>query len=122
MSHSSLIKELAQDIAKLSKTLSTLAEEAESAPMQEAATEAVNKKATKTTQPKVGKEVSSSDASQEANPSITIEAVRAVLAEVSQAGGTTKVKELLTKFGAAKLSAVDPSRYSELLAAANELK
>ena len=54
-------------------------------------------------------------------PEIKIEDIRGVLAEVSQAGGTTKVKELLSNFGANKLSAVDPSKYADLLAAAKEL-
>lgn len=54
-------------------------------------------------------------------PEIKIEDIRGVLAEVSQAGGTAKVKELLSSFGANKLSAVDPSKYADLLAAAKEL-
>ncbi len=54
--------------------------------------------------------------------SVTIEQVRAVLAEKSQAGLTSKVKELLESFGANKLSAVKPEDYEALLAAAKELK
>ena len=56
----------------------------------------------------------------EENP-ITLEAVRAVLAEKSRAGHTVKVRELLEKHGAGKLSEIDPSEYSALLAEAEVL-
>lgn len=45
---------------------------------------------------------------------VTLAEVRAVLAEKSRAGFTAKVKELLQKYGADKLSEVDPARYAEL--------
>jgi hypothetical protein len=41
--------------------------------------------------------------------------VRAVLAEKSRAGHTAEVRELLQKYGADKLSAVDPANYEALL-------
>lgn len=46
---------------------------------------------------------------------LTLEEVRAVLAEKSRSGHTAEVKALLTKYGADKLSALDPSKYAELL-------
>ena len=49
---------------------------------------------------------------------ITLEEVRAVLAEKSRAGHTAKVRELLEKYGAAKLSEIEPSQYPSLLAEA----
>jgi hypothetical protein len=52
---------------------------------------------------------------------ITLEQVRAVLAEKSQDGKTAQVRELIGKFGAGKLSEVAPERYAGLLAAAGEL-
>jgi len=52
---------------------------------------------------------------------LTLEAVRAVLAEKSRAGHTTKVRELLEKHGAAKLSEIDPAEYPALLAEAEVL-
>ena len=52
---------------------------------------------------------------------VTIEDVRAVLAEKSQSGLTAKVKELLESFGACKLSAVKEADYSKLLEAAKKL-
>ena len=46
---------------------------------------------------------------------VTLEEVRAVLAEKSRAGKTAEVKELLTKFGVNKLSELESSKYDELL-------
>lgn len=46
---------------------------------------------------------------------LTFEEVRAVLAEKSRSGHTAEVKALLTKYGADKLSALDPSKYAKLL-------
>lgn len=47
--------------------------------------------------------------------SVTLEQVRAVLAEKSHAGFTEQVRGLLQKYGAQKLSAIDPGRYADLL-------
>jgi hypothetical protein len=52
---------------------------------------------------------------------ITLEDVRAVLAEKSRDGHTAKVRELLEKHGAAKLSEIDPKKYATLLAEAEVL-
>lgn len=68
------------------------------------------------------KEASGETSSKEDKPVVTIEQVRAVMAEKSQAGFTSKVKEVLEKFGAAKLSAVNPDDYEALLAAATAIK
>ncbi len=52
---------------------------------------------------------------------LTLEEVRAVLAEKSRAGHTAEVKELLNKHGADKLSEIDPAEYPALLADAEAL-
>jgi len=52
---------------------------------------------------------------------LTLEAVRAVLAEKSRAGHTARVRELLEKHGAKKLSEINPSEYPALLAEAEVL-
>ncbi len=52
---------------------------------------------------------------------ITLEEVRAVLAEKSRNGHTAKIRELLEKHGAAKLSEIDPKKYAALLAEAEVL-
>ena len=51
----------------------------------------------------------------EIKKSVTLEEVRAVLAEKSRAGKTAEVKGLLTKFGVNKLSELDASKYDGLL-------
>jgi len=53
---------------------------------------------------------------------VTLEQVRAVLAEKSHDGFTVEVRGLLEKYGAAKLSQIDPSKYAALLAEAEALK
>lgn len=120
MNNSLLINELASDIAKLSKTLSILAEEIISAHTQESV-----EKATQMTQESVkvtGESSSSSTSTEDTKPVVTIEQVRAVMAEKSQAGLTSQVKELLEKFGANKLSAIKPDDYEALLEAASQMK
>ena len=52
---------------------------------------------------------------------IRLEDVRKVLAGISQRGKTSEMKELLSKFGAVKLSDIEPSKYSELITAAKEI-
>ncbi len=52
---------------------------------------------------------------------VTLEAVRAVLAEKSRDGHTAKIRELLEKYGAAKLSEIDITKYAALLVEAEVL-
>ena len=47
---------------------------------------------------------------------LTLEEVRAVLAEKSRAGFTAEVKAIIIKYGADKLSAVKPEDYAAVLA------
>ena len=58
----------------------------------------------------------------EQEPAIKLEDVRAVLAEISRSGKTAEMKALLGRFGASKLSAVNPEDYPALLEAAREVK
>lgn len=51
----------------------------------------------------------------EPQKTVTLEEVRAVLAEKSREGKTAAVKELLQKYGAEKLSEVDAANYAALL-------
>ena len=51
----------------------------------------------------------------EPSKKIGLEDVRAVLAKLSQHGKTAEVKDLLTKYGATKLSDVDEDKYKDLL-------
>lgn len=52
---------------------------------------------------------------------ITIEEVRAVLAEKSREGKVKEVKALIQKHGAEKLTALNPDCYKEILKEAGEL-
>lgn len=54
-------------------------------------------------------------------PALTLEDVRAVLADKSRAGHTAEIRELLKKYGASKLSLVDPKYYEALLREAEVL-
>ena len=56
-----------------------------------------------------------------ANPTLTLEEVRAVLADKSRAGHTAEIRELLKKYGASKLSLVDLKHYEALLREAEVL-
>ena len=48
-------------------------------------------------------------------PALTLEQVRAVLAEKSRAGHTAAIRTLLQKYGASKLTGIDPQHYEALL-------
>ena len=56
-----------------------------------------------------------------AEPVLTLEAVRAVLADKSRAGFTAQIRSLLQKYGADKLSGINPANYKDLLADAEGL-
>ena len=61
------------------------------------------------------------DAAPPAEPALTLEQVRAVLADKSRKGHTAEIRALLQKYGAAKLSGIDPVHYKALLADAEVL-
>ena len=52
---------------------------------------------------------------EEKKPELKLEDVRAVLAEKSRAGHTATIRTILQKYGASKLSGVDPKHYEALL-------
>lgn len=52
---------------------------------------------------------------------VTLEQIRAVLTAKSQAGKKAAIQGLFKKFDANKLTAVDPTRYADLLKEAEEL-
>ena len=51
----------------------------------------------------------------------TLEGIRALMAQKTQEGKSKEIKELLQKYGAAKLSAVKPEDYSALMQEAQVL-
>ena len=58
---------------------------------------------------------------EESAPAVTLEEVRAVLAEKSRMGMTSAVRNLLNEYGAEKLSTLDPKYYTEILKRAEDL-
>ena len=61
------------------------------------------------------------DAAAPAAPQLTLEQVRAVLADKSRMGFTAEIRSLLQKYGAVKLSGIDPANYKALVADAEVL-
>ena len=61
------------------------------------------------------------DAAAPAEPVLTLEQVRAVLADKSRMGFTAEIRTLLQKYGAPKLSGIDPVHYKALVAEAEVL-
>lgn len=57
-----------------------------------------------------------------AAPPVTLEHLRGVLAEKSREGYTAKIRALIEKYGATKLSDIDPSKYADLLVEAEAFK
>lgn len=65
--------------------------------------------------PKEGEEVKQNEKIYE------VEDVRKILADKSRLGHTAKIRELLEKYGAKKLSEIDPSNYKDLVADVEKL-
>lgn len=61
------------------------------------------------------------EAPKEEDKALTLPEVRAILAEKSRAGFTAEIKQLLMKYGADKLSAIEPTQYAALVADAEGL-
>ena len=63
---------------------------------------------------------SSTETAQQESPA-TLEGIRALMAQKTQEGKSKEIKELLQKYGAAKLSAVKPEDYPALMQEAQVL-
>ena len=103
MSRTKLLLDVAEDIRSLADSLHALANAIAGDVVAEEASAAVVEPAAK---PPV---------------TVTLEQVRAVLAEKSHDGLTEQVRGLLQKYGAQKLSAIASDRYADLLRDAKEL-
>ena len=68
-----------------------------------------------------GEKLATAKEAKPAAKAVTLEQVRAVLADKSQQGFTADVRALLEKYGAPKLSQIDPANYAALLADAEGL-
>lgn len=70
---------------------------------------------------KAGKTEKKNTADDKKEKPVTVEDIRAVMAQKSQEGKTKEIRKLLGKFGAVKLSAVKPEDYLALLQEAQVL-
>ena len=107
MSKIKLLLNLARDLRSLADSVQAVAEEM------------TDKETDKTVQPEAPV---SAKASEPPAKAVTLEQVRAVLADKSQQGFTADVRTLLEKHGATKLSQIDPANYAALMADAELLK
>ena len=103
MSRTKLLLDVAEDIRSLADSLQTLANAIAGDDVADEAPAAAVEPAAK---PPI---------------TVTLEQVRAVLAEKSHDGLTEQVRGLLQKYGAQKLSAIASDRYPDLLRDAKEL-
>jgi len=97
VSRTKLLLDVVQDLRSLADSIQTLCDAVtEGEPAEEAKPTAKPKKA-------------------KPEKTVSLEEVRAVLADKSQSGLTAEVRELIGKYGAGKLSEVDPANYAALL-------
>ena len=66
-------------------------------------------------------ELSKEEKAKQEEKTYEIEDVRKILADKSRLGHTAKIRELLEKYGAKKLSEIDPSNYKDLIADVEKL-
>lgn len=118
MSKMKLLLDVVSDLRSLTDSLQAVADAMTQNEPAEVPAENAGKK-TKKADTKAATEEAPSPAPEE--KPLTLEEVRAVLAEKSRAGHTAEVKALLTKHGADKLSDIDPTKYPALLADAEVL-
>lgn len=106
-------------LVKLADALSTQPEE----PAEEATKPKPKKtkKTAKAEEPESSEEAQDEAPWEEPEKPVSLVAVRAVLAEKSRAGYTDEVKDLISKYGAEKLSDIAPENYAALLAEAEVL-
>lgn len=122
MSKMKLLLEVIQDIRSLADSLQAVAEAMTEHESAEVPGENTGKKTKKTDAGKTEKAETKADPMlAQAEQTMTLPDVRAVLAEKSRAGHTAEVRELLLKHGAEKLSDIDPAEYPSLLADAEVL-
>lgn len=122
MSRIKLLLDVVQDMRSLADSLQAVADAMVQADEAEAPAENVGRTPKKTGGKKAAKaEPEAAPAPVPEEKQLTLEEVRAVLADKSRAGHTAEIRALLQKHGADKLSEIDPARYPALLAEAEVL-
>lgn len=117
-----LLLDVIDDLRSLADSLQAVADAA--AENDTSAEMTTTKEPEEKSRPKAAAKKTTAKKSAKAEPEekhLTLEEVRAVLAEKSRAGHTAEVKELLNKHGADKLSEIDPAEYPALIADAEVL-
>ena len=112
MSKIKLLLDVVADLRSLADSLQAVADAVAQGGQEQPTQKPEKKTAAKQVEPPVEKP--------ETKP-LTLEQVRAALAEKSRAGHTSEIKALLIKHGADKLSDIDPAEYPALLAEAEVL-
>ena len=116
MSKMKLLLDVVSDLRSLADSLQAVADAVAQNGQEQPDQTTEEKPAQKPEKKNVAKQV------EKAEPKpLTLEQVRAALAEKSRAGHTAEVKALLIKHGADKLSDIDPAEYPALLADAEVL-
>ena len=116
MSRIKLLLDVVSDLRSLADSLQAVADAVAQGGQEQPDQTTEEKPAQKPEKKNVAKQV------EKAEPKpLTLEQVRAALAEKSRAGHTSEVKALLIKHGADKLSDIDPAEYLALLAEAEVL-
>ena len=116
MSKMKLLLDVVSDLRSLADSLQAVADAVTQGGQEQPDQTTEEKPAQKPEKKNVAKQV------EKAEPKpLTLEQVRAALAEKSRAGHTSEVKALLIKHGADKLSDIDPAEYPALLAEAEVL-
>ena len=116
MSRIKLLLDMVSDLRSLADSLQAVADAVAQNGQEQPDQTTEEKPAQKPEKKNVAKQV------EKAEPKpLTLEQVRAALAEKSRAGHTSEVKALLIKHGADKLSDIDPAEYPALLAEAEVL-
>lgn len=116
MSRVKLLLDVIEDVRSLADSLQAVADA-----MMESEPEQEEKPAKKAAPKKTPKPDAKKDIRPKVEKPLTLEDVRAVLADKSRKGHTAEVKQLLVKHGADKLSEIDPEKYAVLLADAEVL-
>ena len=116
MSKMKLLLDVVSDLRSLADSLQAVADAVAQGGQEQPDQTTEEKPAQKPEKKNVAKQV------EKAEPKpLSLEQVRAALAEKSRAGHTSEVKVLLIKHGADKLSDIDPAEYPALLAEAEVL-
>lgn len=106
MSKIKLLLDVVQDMRSLADSLQTIADSLQGNTPE---------------QPSTAQQADHTEPPKPMVPKITIDQVRAVLAEKSGEGKTAQVKALLNKYDAGKLSGVKPEDYAALMEEARKL-